>query len=132
MIAYAYTILYVGDVPGTIDFYERAFGLARKFVTPEGDYGELVTGGTTIAFAAVSLAESNLPGGFVESKPGGKPFGIEMGFTTEDVQSLMATAVEAGASIYEAAKVKPWGQTVGYLTDINGFLIEVCTPMGGN
>lgn len=132
MIAYAYTIQYVEDVPSTIDFYERAFGLSRKFLTPEGDYGELITGGTTLAFASVALSESNLPKGFVESKPGGKPFGIELGFTTEDVQSVMDAAVSAGATIYEAPKVKPWGQTVGYLTDINGFLIEVCTPMGGS
>ena len=24
---------------------------------------------------------------------------------------------------------KPWGQTVGYIRDIDGFLIEICTPM---
>lgn len=25
---------------------------------------------------------------------------------------------------------KPWGQTVGYVRDINGVLIELCSPMG--
>ena len=131
MIHYAYTILYVPNVPATLDFYERAFGLARKFVTPEGDYGELVTGGTTIAFASEQLAGSNLVRGFQKSGSGELPFGIELGFTTDDVEGTIRQAVAAGADVYEPAKVKPWGQTVGYLRDINGFLIEVCTPMGG-
>jgi hypothetical protein len=26
--------------------------------------------------------------------------------------------------------VKPWGQTVAYLRDINGVLVELATPMG--
>ncbi|TXT41687.1 MAG: hypothetical protein FD135_14 [Comamonadaceae bacterium] len=24
----------------------------------------------------------------------------------------------------------PWGQTIAYVADINGFLVELCTPMG--
>ena len=26
--------------------------------------------------------------------------------------------------------LKLWGQTVGYVRDINGLLIEICTPVG--
>jgi catechol 2,3-dioxygenase-like lactoylglutathione lyase family enzyme len=55
-----YTILYVDDVRSTIDFYQAAFRLAERFVTPEGDYGELDTGETTLAFASNSLGEANL------------------------------------------------------------------------
>jgi len=25
--------------------------------------------------------------------------------------------------------VMPWGQTIAYVADINGFLVELCTPM---
>ena len=56
---YAYTILYINDVAKTIAFYEEAFGFKRKFITPEGDYGELDTGATTIAFANLELASYN-------------------------------------------------------------------------
>ena len=45
---YAYTILYVENVMETIEFYEKAFEFRRKFMTPENDYGELITGETTI------------------------------------------------------------------------------------
>jgi lactoylglutathione lyase len=48
-------------------FYENAFGFTRKFITPENDYGELITGETTLAFAAKELAHSNLKNGFLES-----------------------------------------------------------------
>ncbi len=32
---FGYTIIYVDDVSRAIDFYERAFGLARRFVTDD-------------------------------------------------------------------------------------------------
>ena len=80
MIKYAYTILYVKDVEKAVQFYEKAFGFSRKFVTPENDYGELSVGETTLSFASISLANANLKDGFVESSPSSKPFGIELGF----------------------------------------------------
>jgi lactoylglutathione lyase len=130
MIKFAYTILYVQDVTKSIEFYENAFGFTRKFVTPDNDYGELSVGATTLSFASMTMANSNLSNGFTESSPAGKPFGIEIGFTTENVAETIATAVNAGATIVEQPKTKPWGQTVAYLRDLDGFLIEICTPMG--
>jgi len=129
MVKFNYTILYVRDVTTSITFYEQAFGFIRKFITPENNYGELITGDTTIAFAYIDLAESNLSAGFIESKPGAKPFGIELGFTTDDVQLTFDNAITAGAISVEELKLKPWGQSVAYVQDIDGFLIEICTPM---
>jgi lactoylglutathione lyase len=60
---YAYTILYVENVIETIEFYESAFGFSRKFNTPASDYGEMITGETTIAFASVELGDSNFKKG---------------------------------------------------------------------
>ena len=130
MIKFAYTILYVKDVEKTINFYEKAFGFARKFVTPENDYGELLVGETTLSFASVTLASSNLKDGFTESSLTNKPFGIEIGFTTDNVEETVKKAVNAGGTILENPKTKPWGQVVAYVRDIDGFLIEICTPMG--
>lgn len=31
--------------------------------------------------------------------------------------------------VKEPAK-KPWGQTIGYARDCNGFLVELCKPVG--
>lgn len=129
MIKYAYTIMYVNDVKNTISFYEKAFGFSQKFLTPENDYGEIVSGETTIAFASIELAKSNLKNDFIESNTTGKPFGIEMGFTSETPEKLFTKAIKAGATEVEKIIIKPWGQKVGYLKDNNGFLIEICSPI---
>lgn len=128
-IQYAYTILYVKDVPETMGFYKRAFGFEQKFLAPENDYGELISGSTTIAFASLELGSTNFKRGFEVSKLSEKPFGIELAFTTLEVDKVMENAINNGAEILEESVKKPWGQEVGYLRDLNGFIIEVCTPI---
>ncbi len=129
MIKFAYTILYVEDVVKTINFYEQAFGFSKKFITPDNSYGEVISGETTLSFASKTLALSNLKDGFIESNLNEKPFGIEIGFTTDDVQAAIKKAIEAGAKLYAEPKEKPWGQVVSYVRDLDGFLIEICTPV---
>lgn len=126
---YAYTILYVEDVKRTLDFYEKAFGFLRKFISPENDYAELLSGETTIAFASIELGKSNFKNGFEKVSKSQKPFGVELAFTSENIESDFKKAIDEGAIEYESIKEKPWGQKVGYLRDNNGFLIEICTPM---
>ena len=126
---YAYTILYVDDVTKTISFYKNAFGFQKKFITPEGDYAELNSGETTIAFASTILGNSNFKNGFKKAALYKKPHGVEMAFTTETIEADFKKAIASGAIEYEPITEKPWGQKVGYLRDLNGFLIEVCTPI---
>lgn len=129
MISFAYTILYVAEVERSVSFYEKAFGFKRKFVSEDGTYGELDTGNTTLAFAAHDLAHANLKEGYVESSLSEKPFGIEIAFTSEDVAMAVDRAVAAGATLVEEPMQKPWGQIVADVRDLDGFLIEICTPM---
>ena len=129
MIKFAYTILYVQDVTKTIEFYEKSFGFTRKFVTPDNSYGELLTGETTLSFATTTLAKTSLKDGFIESSLTQKPFGIEIGFTTDDVEAALKSAVDAGAVLVAEPETKPWGQVVAYVRDPDGFLVEICTPV---
>ena len=129
MVKFAYTILYVQDVVKTIQFYTTAFGFEQRFIAPDNSYGEIITGNTTLSFAATSLAKTNLKDGFIESSLTQKPFAIEIGFTTDNVDALIQSAVRAGATLIEKPKTKPWGQIVAYVRDLDGFLIEICTPM---
>jgi len=129
MVKFAYTILYVQDVKKSLSFYEKAFGFKMKFLVPNEEYGEFDTGDSTLSFASVSLTKKNLPDGFIESKTSGKPFGIEVGLTTTDVEKVFKDAIKAGAIEVRKGEKKPWGQTVAYVRDIDGFLIEICTPM---
>ena len=126
---FAYTILYVKSVKDTIEFYEKAFGFLRKFITPEKDYGELASGETTIAFASITLGKSNFKNGFEILNRSKKPLGVELAFTSENIEVDFQKAIDSGATEFEPLIEKPWGQKVGYLRDNNGFLIEICTPI---
>lgn len=129
MIKFKYVILYVEDVEQSMDFYKNTFDTEIKFITPEKDYGELLTGETTLSFASIQLASSNLKKGFLPSKTGEKPFGIELGFVTDNVEALVERAIENGAELYEDITVKPWGQKVAYVKDLDHYLVEICTEI---
>jgi uncharacterized glyoxalase superfamily protein PhnB len=49
--------------------------------------------------------------------------------TTPDVPVLFKRAVNAGATTVSEPATKPWGQTVAYLRDNSGHLVELCTPL---
>lgn len=131
MIKFGYTILYVEDVEESVAFYENAFGFSRKFVSPDNDYGELITGETTLSFASKKLAAQNLKDGFIESSLEDKPFAIEIGFIVENVPEVLQKATSFGALMVAEPVEKPWGQVVAYVRDLNGFLIEICTEVQG-
>jgi lactoylglutathione lyase len=124
-----YTLIYVPDVGDTVAFYTAAFGLTCRFQTDCGDYGEMETGATTLSFVRDDLASSH---GFTyaPNRPDAPAAGIEICLLTEDVAGAFAHAVAQGAQVAAPPKVKPWGQTVAYLRDINGVLVELATPMG--
>jgi lactoylglutathione lyase len=126
---FAYTLLYVKDVKRAVEFYETAFGLQRRFVSDTADYAEMETGGTALGFVAETLAGSNLPKGFQKNDPAHPPAGIEIAFTTPDVQAAFAHAVESGAAAVSEPKTKPWGQVVAYVRDLDGVLVEIASPM---
>lgn len=54
----SYSILYVEDIQRTIKFYQEAFGLKHKFTHESGDYAEMNTGETTLAFCSHGLARA--------------------------------------------------------------------------
>lgn len=126
---FAYTIVYVADVASSLAFFEEAFGFSRRFLTPEGDYGELDTGDTTLSFASKALALSNHPEGFRFADAGALPLGVEIALATDDVTAAHQAALAAGASELAAPQVKPWGQTVSFLRCPDGMLLELCSPL---
>lgn len=124
-----YTILYVSNVADTLHFYQSAFGLNKKFLHESGDYGELSTGATTLAFVSYELAESNKVG-FLKDTAVRPCNEMEIGLVTSDVEAAFKTAVSAGATEVMKPAKKPWGQIVSYVRDLNGFLVEICSPVG--
>ena len=126
----AYTIVYVADPAASLDFFERAFGLQRRFLVEGGEYGELDTGATTLSFARHATARANLGQDYVAADTSALPLGIELGLVTDDVEVACARAVNAGAVLLKAPASKPWGQVVAYVRCADGTLVELCTAMG--
>jgi uncharacterized glyoxalase superfamily protein PhnB len=126
-----YVILYVRDVGASLAFYEKAFGLARRFFHVEDGkaYGELETGAARLAFASLPLVEVHLKHGVSLAAADKPPLGFEVALVTSDVAGLYERAVKAGAATVSAPETKPWGQIVAYVRDDNGFLVELCSPM---
>ncbi|NOZ54999.1 MAG: VOC family protein [Gammaproteobacteria bacterium] len=123
---FKYTILYVKDVAETLRFFNRAFGFKQAMLHESGDYGELDTGSTTLSFSSLKLMTDmgKTPGRANSSKPT-----FEIAFETDNVPAALAKALKAGATFVQGVEDMPWGQTTAYISDSNGFLIEICTPV---
>ena len=121
-----YTILYVDDVAAAVDFFATAFGLERGFVHDSGDYGELATGATKLAFSSTALMTQL---GKHPQAPSITAPTFEIAFETDDVPAAFQRAVDAGATVVQPVRDEPWGQTTSYVSDPNGYLVEICSPV---
>ncbi|MEJ6007098.1 VOC family protein [Paucibacter sp. AS339] len=127
---FAYTIIYVADVPASLKFFEAAFGLKTRFLHESGSYGEVETGATALAFVDHATARDSVGRDYLAAGDSAAPLGMEIGLSTPDVAAAYERALQAGASAVNPPKTKPWGQTVAYLRCPDGTLVELCTPMG--
>ena len=93
-----WVIVYVPEVERAVEFYERAFGLTRAFVDPTGNFGQLDTGSTALAFAAEALADGHLPHGVRRPGPDEPPANVELALVFDDVHAAFAHAVAEGCT----------------------------------
>ena len=126
---FGYVILYVPDVAASVGFYERAFGVKRRFLHESGAYAELETGATALALTN----ETSTPTAHVitRCRPAASAPAAEVAFVTHDVQADYDRALAAGARGVVAPVAKPWGQVVSYVRDLDGFLVELCSAVQG-
>ncbi|MFA5264432.1 MAG: VOC family protein [Opitutaceae bacterium] len=129
-VSLGYVVLYVKNVSASIGFYEKAFGLPRRFFNDDKGkaYGELETGAARLAFYSFELAKTQVKE-FVAASPDKAPLGVEIALVTADVPALFARAVKAGATVVSEPEAKPWGQTVACVRDLDGHLIELTSPL---
>ncbi len=128
---FGYTIIYVPSVESSLRFFCQGFGLEQKFLHESGDYGELNTGETTLAFASHALGATHFPDGHVRASDSQKPLGIEIALVTDDVHRAHMSALAHGAVELAAPAQMPWGQVVSYIRAPDGTLVELCTPVSG-
>jgi len=124
-----YVILYVENVLDTVTFYKRAFGLEQRFLHESNQYAEMETGQTSLAFAGEDFIESSHS--FRLNRRSEMAAGAEIALVVENVEKSFKHAVEAGALELVTPTLKPWGQTVSYVRDLNGFIVEICDVVNG-
>jgi len=124
-----YVIIYVDDVLEAVEFYERAFALRRAFVHEEGQFAQLDTGTTALAFTSHALAATAVPVDYRPVVPSERPPGFELTLITRDVPRAFELAVSAGATPLAGPHDTPWGQTVAYVKDRYGVIVGLGTPV---
>ncbi|MBC7970692.1 MAG: VOC family protein [Verrucomicrobia bacterium] len=125
---FTHTSLFVKDVPQAVAFCEQAFGMRKRFTHESEMFAEMELGDAVLHFAANEPVKANLSQGFQENSLSNLPPGIELCFETDDVAGAFVTAVAAGATAYAEPTIRPWGQTVAYVRDLDGVLIEIGQP----
>jgi len=121
-----YVIIYVDNTVEATKFYEKAFDMKTKFIHESNMYAEMNSGETTLAFANNEMLEMNMG---IKALKGQKNC-FEIAFSTDDVQKSFEKAILNGAKELKKPETKPWGQTVAYVEDSFGTIVELCTPMG--
>lgn len=125
---FGYTIIYVPDIRATVLFYEQAFGLRNKFMEENGQYAEMETGQVTLAFASEKMAVTH-SARMAANRPGGAAPAIEIVLISDAIARDYQHALSFGAEAVKPPTQMPWGQTVAYVRDLNGVLVELCTQM---
>ncbi|MEZ5378928.1 MAG: VOC family protein [Acidimicrobiales bacterium] len=125
------TAFIVADVPSTVEFYERVFGLELAYMHPSREYAELASGEAVLAFIGETfVATTQLIGdvAYVPNRSDAPTLGAHVALWSDDIDADWERALASGASVAAPLSDKPWGQTSGYVRDPNGIVVELCTP----
>ncbi|MBD2777833.1 VOC family protein [Iningainema tapete] len=127
-IKFGAAVIYVPEgAKDVLDFYSRAFGLSILSYDPTYDFGELDTGESKIAIAS-HVAGEFMVGEKYPQSGNVRPVNVEIALLTSDVPAAFVRAVNAGCTPLCEPKTMPWGQTVAYVTSIEGTLVGLLTP----
>ena len=127
-LSFGSTVIYVASgVQEVLEFYQSAFGLSIRYYDDGLKFGELETGGPTIMIASYAAGEYMVGERFCRSESK-RPEDVEIAFLMTDVPTAYARAIAAGAVPVREPRTMPWGQTVAYVSSIEGTLIGLLTP----
>jgi lactoylglutathione lyase len=120
------TVMYVEDVARSVAFYEAALGFRCRYTDDRGVYADLDTGGSTLALNAQrSAAHESCTR--TDSHLGGPPPSVEIAIEVDDVAGAVARAVASGAVVVRDPEMKYWGQTIAFVRDPDGHMIQLCS-----
>jgi uncharacterized glyoxalase superfamily protein PhnB len=121
---FSHTVIHVGNVVHSVEWYGHVFGLARTYLAPDGSYAELDTGGAMLSLCSNQLARKTYPT-FQRNSLLEEPCGVHLCFTTDDVTLLYKYALSQGAVPIQGPTIKPWGQEEAWIRDLNGVPVAI-------
>jgi lactoylglutathione lyase len=115
----AFPIVYVEDVPRSVEFYVSTLGFEVGFRWPaEGD--------PTFAFLRLPPLGIAVSRRVADQNPGRD---FELCVYTDDVDDAAARLRRAGAEEVMPPQDEPWGERRTYFRDRDGTLLHVCAPL---
>lgn len=120
-------MIWVEDVAASVAFYKQAFELTATQVDLENGFALIAAGGVDLQFAD-ERAAGRTGVAFRPNRPTSEAAACQLALVADDVEAAYEKAVAAGADPVVPVTAMPWGQRVGYLRDLNGFLVEMASP----
>lgn len=120
-----YVVLVVADLDASVEFYTQILGLRPGHRS--GAYAQLDTGRTRISLYQRDAMSEVL--GFALETPSPRAPSFELGFKVADVDTVFSALVAAGATATSAPTDRHWGQRTAYVSDPDGYLIELAQPL---
>jgi uncharacterized glyoxalase superfamily protein PhnB len=121
---FSHTVIHVGNVVQSVEWYENVFGLGRKYLAPDGSYAEMDTGDVILSLCSYQLARKTYPT-FTATPCWRSPAAVHLCFTTDDVTLLYKYALSQGAVPIQGPTIKPWGQEEAWIRDLNGVPVAI-------
>jgi predicted enzyme related to lactoylglutathione lyase len=127
--SFGFTKLVVGDLEGMSRFYQEAYGLKpfdRVKADIAGDAIDEIMLGKDSAFGPGSVVLLQYP-----ERPAPTPGAVILGFTTDDLDALVARVEAAGGSLHGEVKTSDVAPVrVAFLFDPEGNLAECVQVVG--
>ena len=122
-------MLTVRDASASLDFYETAFGLARRDVMKD-ESGTVTHADLTYHDAVVMIAPADPATGAKAPAESGTVSPVLLYLYCEDVDALFARALAAGAAVLMPPTDMPWGDRMASFSDNDGHTWNFATHQG--
>jgi len=117
-------ILAVCDLRRSVEFYLRAFGWSQTVDVPT--YAEFTTpGNLRVRLYHRDGYVRNFDAPRVSDRPDGGVTATELYFECDDVESIIARLLAAGAKIISPLGERSWGDVCAYVTDPDGNVLAI-------
>lgn len=110
--------LVVENLTKSLEFYRDKLGL--KIKSTDTGFADFELGETPLAIFEKNHATAMFPARFMT-----KPGGVVIALKVDDIEKTVGALESKGVLIFEKPKHTSWGQTVAYLQDPDGYILEL-------